>query len=50
MSIIIVVKMFASGLAVRGSIPGQIIPKTQKIVLNVSLPNAQQYKIWIKGK
>ena len=29
----------------RGPIPGRVIPKTQKMVLNT-----QHYKIWIKGK
>ena len=32
-----------------GSIPGQIIPKTQ-MVLDASLPNTQHYKVQIKGK
>ena len=31
------------------SIPGQVIPKTQKIVLEASLVNTQHYKVWIKG-
>ena len=33
-----------------GSIPGQVIPKTQKIVLDASLLNTQHYKVRIKGK
>ena len=33
-----------------GSIPGRVIPKTQKMVLDASLLNTQQYKIRIKGK
>ena len=33
-----------------GSIPGCIIPKTLKIVLDTSLLNTQQYKVCIKGK
>ena len=28
-------------------IPGQVIPKTQKMVLDA---NTQHYKVWIKGK
>ena len=32
-----------------GSIPGRVIPKTLKMVLDVSLLNTQQYKV-IKGK
>ena len=34
----------------RGSIPGCVIPKTLKIVLDTSLLNTQQYKVRIKGK
>ena len=34
----------------RGSIPGQVIPKTQKMVLDVSLLYTQHYKVRIKGK
>ena len=33
-----------------GSIPGRVIPKTLKIVLDVSLLNTQHYKVRIKGK
>ena len=32
------------------SIPGRLIPKTQKIVLDASLLNTQHYKIHINGK
>ena len=32
------------------SIPGQVIPKTQKMVLDTSLLNTQHYKVQIKGK
>ena len=32
------------------SIPGRVIPKTLKMVLDTSLLNTQQYKIHIKGK
>ena len=34
----------------RGSIPGRVTPKTQKMVLDVSLLNTQHYKVRIKGK
>ena len=34
----------------QGSILGQVIPKTQKIVLNAALLNIQHYKVRIKGK
>ena len=38
------------GLRDLGSIPGQVIPKTQKMVLDASLLNTQHYKVQIKGK
>ena len=44
------VRMFVNSLGDWGSIPGQVIPKTQKMVLGVSLLNTQRYKVWIKGK
>ena len=34
----------------RGSIPGRVIPKTLKIVLDTFLHNTQLYKVYIKGK
>ena len=33
-----------------GSIPGRVIPKTLKMILDTSLLNTQQYKVRIKGK
>ena len=42
--------MTANGLGNWGSIPGRFIPKTQKMVLDTFLLNAQNYKIWIKSK
>ena len=33
-----------------GSIPGRVIPKTLKMVLDTFLLNTQQYKVRIKGK
>ena len=42
--------MFANGPGDRGSIPGRVIPKIQKIVLDVTLLNTQHYKVRIKGK
>ena len=42
--------MFANGQGDFGSIPGRIIPKTLKMVLDTSLLNTQQYKVRIKGK
>ena len=44
------IRVFASGLEDLGSIPGQIIPKTQKMVLDAYLLNTQHYKVQIKGK
>ena len=32
-----------------GSIPGQVISETQKMVLDASLLNTQHYKVSIKG-
>ena len=45
----IMVRVFANGPGDLGSIPGQVIPMTQKIVLDASLLNTQHYKVWIKG-
>ena len=42
--------MFANGPEDLGSIPGRVIPKTQKMVLDASLLNTQHYKVRIKGK
>ena len=42
--------MFANGLGDLGSIPGRVLPKTLKMVLDISLLNIQQYKVHIKGK
>ena len=33
-----------------GSIPGRVIPKTQKMVLDAVLLDTQHYKVRIKGK
>ena len=43
-------RVFANGSGDRGSIPGSIIPKTQKMVLDANLLNTQHYKMMIKGK
>ena len=42
--------MFTNGPEDLGSIPGHVIPKTLKMVLDTSLLNTQQYKVRIKGK
>ena len=44
------VRVFANGPEELGSIPGRVIPKTQKMVLDATLLNTQHYKEWIKGK
>ena len=43
-------RLFVNDLGDLGSIPGCVIPKTLKMVLDTSLLNTQQYKIRIKGK
>ena len=43
-------RMFANGPGDRGSIPGQVIPMTQKMVLDAALLGTQHYKVKIKGK
>ena len=43
-------RVFANGQGYRGSIPGQVLPKTQKLVLDAALLNTQHYKVRIKGK
>ena len=42
--------VFARGPGDMGSIPGRVIPKTLKMVVDTSLLNTQQYKVSIKGK
>ena len=42
--------MFANGPEDLGLIPGRVIPKTLKMVLDTTLLNTQQYKVSIKGK
>ena len=43
-------RVFAKGPGDLGSIPGSVVPKTLKIVLDTSLLNTQQYKVRIKRK
>ncbi len=43
-------KVFGNGPGDQGSIPDQVIPKTEKIVLSAALLNTQHYKVRIKGK
>ena len=44
------ISVFASDLEDLSSMPGCVIPKTLKMVLDTSLLNTQQYKVRIKGK
>ena len=46
----IMVRVFAIGSGGLGSIPGRVIPKTLKMILDASLLNTQHYKVRIKGK
>ena len=43
-------RVFADGPGDLGSIPGRVIPKTEKMVLDASLLNTQHYMVRIKGK
>ena len=43
------VRVFANGPGDLGSISGQVLPKTQKMVLDASLLNTHHYKVQIKG-
>ena len=44
------IREFTNGPGDLGSLPGQVIPKTQKMVLEAALLNTQFYKVHIKGK
>ena len=41
-------RVFTDGSGDQGSIPGQVIPKTQKMVLDATLLSTQHYKVMIK--
>ena len=43
-------RVFANGPGDQGSIPGWVIPKTWKMVLDATLLNTYHYKVRIKGK
>ena len=43
-------RVFANDPGDPGSIPGRVIPKTLKMVLDTSLISTQQYKVRIEGK
>ena len=42
--------VFANGQANQGAIPGRVIPKNEKMVLDTSLLITQHYKVCIKDK
>ena len=46
----IMVRVLANGPGDLGSIPGRVIPKTQKMVLDAALLNTHHCKVRIKGK
>ena len=46
----VVGRVFANGQEDLGSVPGRVIPKTLKMVLDTSLLNNQQYKVRIESK
>ena len=50
LAIDIMVRVFTNGPGDYGSIPGRVIPKTQKMILDATLLNIQHYKVHIKGK
>ena len=41
---------FVNGSGDQSSIPGRVIPKTQKVVLDAALLSTQHYQVQIKGK
>ena len=43
-------RVIANSSGDQSSIPGRVIPKTQKMVLDATLLNTQYYKVRIKGK
>ena len=43
-------RVFTNGPEDRGSIPGRVMQKTQKMVLDTALLSTQHYKVRIKGK
>ena len=43
-------RVFTDGPGDLSSIPGRVIPKTQKMVLDAAFLSTQNYKVRIKGK
>ena len=46
----LMIRVFTNGPGDRGSIPGRVIPKTKKMLLDTALLNTQHYNVRIKGK
>ena len=44
------IRVFANGPGDPASVPGRVLPKTQKMVLDANLLNTRHYKVRIKGK
>ena len=44
------VGVFANGPEEPGSIPGQVIPKTLKMLIDATLLNTQHYKVRVKWR
>ena len=49
-SLALMSRVFVNDPGDQGSIPGRVIPKTQKMVLDSALLSTQHYKVRIKGK
>ena len=49
-AIALISRVFANGPEDRGSIPGRVRQKTQKMVLDAALLSTQHYQVRIKGK
>ena len=47
---VLVGRMSANSPGNQGSVPGRVIPKTQKMVLDMTLLHTQHYKVRIKSK
>ena len=43
-------RVFVNGPGDYGSIPGRVIPKTQKMVLDAALLNTEHYKVKDQGE
>ena len=43
-------RVFTNGPGDQVLIPGRVIPKTQKMVLDAALVNTRYYKVRVKGK